>query len=551
MRPGFDEKSSVLNKERRRDLLVLGTQGTLIPDSRRFGLVLDGVDLNAGAAESLLEPWMCAAAREIDLRVPAEHRTCGGEPIDLAALFEGLGERLRGMLTQVLAAYPDTTPERLAREFPLLSSLLKNAVAEWVDATAIFLTRLHADAARLAGWLGYEKLPGLLSLTPTGSDSHAGGHKVLRLSFRDGPCMYYKPRSVTGEGLWDGLMKAVHAHSSLQLTSASTLNGSPASYGWVRSLAPHTQVLRWDGNSVEARAYWHAAGATLCLAEHVRMTDLHMANVMATACGPALFDAESLGSPRFAVVDALANQGAGAALARVMGDLEDTLLLPNRDREGLADTSGFFGRSAAVPEILIPRWSPCADGRQRLEMMPAALAEHGNAPPGATAVEVLPLLVSGYREAAAALMRCRDSLIAPHSAWRRTLEHSHAPRMVLRDTFAYGILLSRSLEPEQLRSPEARRLAVQRALRGGTRRPFPDAVLRTEMRTLLQLHVPRFTALPGSRTLGSSSGRALAPRLLECTPAESVLRKLQELSPERVDEIHVPALCLAVLGGRG
>lgn len=546
MRLCSDENPIVSDLTRRCDCLVLGYQGTLRPDPDHSANAPAATDAAPCIREFPLEPWLTGALRELNLRVSAEQRDFGGEGVDLGALIEALRLRLRGMLTQVLAVCPATTEESLLRSYPALAALMKGAAAEWVDAIAVFLERLHGDAARLAAWLGYAKLPGLTSLTAASSDAHAGGHQVLRLLFRDGRCIYYKPRAVSGEWLWDELVHAVNAHSSLRLASAGALAGTNGRYGWVVSLLPHAELRDWDKDSAQASEYWHAAGATLCLAEHVKMTDLHMANVMATCGGPALFDAESLGTPR-AVSDTRMRRGAEPAIATAIDDLLDSGLLPGHDSGGLPETSGLFGKAAAVPEILVPCWSPRAGGGQQLDMVPAALVDHGNSPPGITPVEVLPLLVSGYREAATALMRCRDSLVSPRSAWRLTLEHAHAPRMVLRDTLTYGILLSRSLRPEQLRSAQHRRIALRSALQGHGPRALPEAVLRTEVRTLLHLHIPRFTALPGSRTLAGSSGRALAPRFLACSPAEAVLRKMGELSPQRLSEVNVPGLLLTVL----
>lgn len=547
---GVDRNTSVPGGAEHGDLLVLGYQGTLIPDPDRADSPSPGPrDASAAVHEFSLEPWVALALRELDLRIPAGQRPCGREPVELGPLTDGLRHRLSGMVTQVLLACPDAGAEVIARDFSVLSRLLNVAVAEWIDGIAVFFERLRRDAAPLAAWLHCETLPGLQSLTAASSDSHTGGHKVLRLLFCDGRSVYYKPRPVTGEWLWEQLIHSVNAHSSLQLSAAGALAGQGGRYGWVSSLIPHGALSNWDQRSDQARAYWHAAGATLCLAEHVRMTDLHMANVMATACGPGLFDAESLGNPPSSVSER-AKSGAPAPFTAAIDDLLDTGLLPLRNSGGLPDTSGLFGRRAAAPQILVPRWSSGSDGRRRLDLSPAVLLDHGNAPPGATPVEVLPHLVSGYREAAMALMRCRESLVSPRSRWRSTLEHSHAPRVVLRDTLEYGLLLSRSLRPEQLQSAQRRHTALESALRASARRALPAAVLRTELRTLLHLHIPRFTVLPGSRTVAAGSGRPLAPRYYSCSPSEAVLRRLGALSPERLDEIQAPALLMAVLGQR-
>ena len=550
MRHGSQPRSIAGEVARLRGLLVLGYQGTLIANPDRPAAASAGTYAAARISESWFESWLERALWELNLQIPAAQRNGHGEDVDHGPLLDALRERLRGMITQIVLASPNMSEQQIACEFPLLAALLKAALAEWVNAIAVFHHRFHRDASRLAAWLGCRKLPGIESLTAAGSDLHEGAHQAIGILFRDQQCIYYKPRSVTGEWLWNRLVGEVNAHSSLRLASAAVLDGANGRYGWVASLLPHGQLYDWDKNSAQAGEYWQAAGATLCLAEHVRMTDLHMANVMATRFGPALFDAESLGSPR-AASGAPRQQPAEIPSATAIHDLLDTGLLPNGSEPGLPDTSGLFGQAAAAPQIMIPCWSAGPDGTCRVELAPAALADHGNAPLHASPLEVLPLLVSGYREATAALMRCRDSLLSPQSAWRFTLEHRHAPRIVLRDTLVYGLLASASLRPELLHSAEHRRTAVQRALRSLDQHALPKAIVRTEVRTLLHLQVPRFLALPGSRTLAGSSGRALAPGFFSCPPAESVLRKIVALTPNQLSELHLPHLLMAVFSGCG
>lgn len=529
---------------------MLGYQGTLIPDPHGLAAASARTPEAQCIPQLSLEPWMESARQELNLRLFAGRSDCAGERIDLCALFDALRERLMGMLTQVMNACPDANENQVALRFPALSGLLQRAIAEWADAIAVFLRRLQKDASRLAAWLGYAKLPELESLTPASSDQHAGAHAVMRLVFRDGRCIYYKPRPVTGEWLWDRLVRTVNDHSSLQLTSARTLADANGRYGWVESLLPHEQLQNSNKVSAQDNRYWQAAGAMLCLAEHARMTDLHMANVMATSGGPALFDAESLGTPR-TVSETVIRHGPEQPFASTIHDLLDTGLLPCPDSTTQPDTSGLFGKAAAVPQIIIPRWSTSPGGVRRLEMVPAALADHGNAPPHSSRLAVLPQLVGGYREAATALMRCRESLTASSSEWRRTLEHLHAPRIILRNTLTYGILLSRSLQPKQLQFAQRRQYELRNALQESCTQTFPNAVLRTEVRTLLHLHIPRFIALPGSRTLASNSGRALVPRFLSCSPADAVLRKIGELTTDQLSEALIPGLLLVVLGQPG
>lgn len=550
MQASSGEKRSICDAGPRREPLVLGYQGTLIPDFDRSVREFGRGDKSGCNLEFLVEPWLRRASRELKARLGFKRLTGGRGSIDLGASVEALEERLTGILTQVIADCPDVAEEQITNQFPVLNSLLNDTIAEWVDAICVFHQRLHCDAARLAAWLGYPKLTGLVSVAPASSDLHDGAHRVMRLLFGDGRCIYYKPRPVTGEWLWERLVHAVNAHSSLELASVEVLAGSDGQYGWVTSLPPHCQLQNWDRDSADARRYWRAAGATLCLAKHVRLTDLHMANVMATVRGPALFDAESLGAPRVAS-ETRPRKWNGLPFAATIDDLLDTGLLPCQGAAGFPDISGLFGKVASVPQIEIPRWSSCPGGGCRLEMVPAALADHGNAPPHVSPLEVLPLLVSGYREGAEALMRCRERFLAQDSEWRWTLENQHAPRIILRDTLSYSILLSRSLQPKPLQSAERRRAALWNALQVLGHRPLPQVILQTEVDALLHLHVPRFIALSGSRTLASNSGRALASRFLSCSSAEAVLRKIGELNPDQLSEIQIPGLQMVFFGQFG
>jgi lantibiotic modifying enzyme len=126
------------------------------------------------------------------------------------------------------------------------------------------------------------------------------------------------------------------------------------------------------------------------------------------------------------------------------------------------------------------------------------------------------------------------------------LEKQHAPRIVLRDTLTYGRLISRSLEPQHLRSFYRRRNNILAELQSHSSQTLPAAVLRSELNAILHLHVPRLTILPGSRTLATGSGHAIAHRFTAATPAQSVFESIGALSSESIDNLHVPALLAAI-----
>lgn len=542
-----------------RQMLVLGYQGTLQPDPHSCGGGSDPIPSGESVCvrsppqmDGIIEPLLAGALHGLERRIPTRHRAFAGELISVDALLELLRERLRGILTLAVAAClkrGEVSAAAMDRcllvEFPRLSPLLQQAVSEWVAATATFHERLHRDGTRLARWLGFASLPPVESVAGTTSDTHPGGHGVLRVVFKGGRCVYYKPRSISGEWLWHRLLEIIaETDPALRLPAGRVLEGSrPERYGWAESV-----LMQGDTNGfADGTEYWHAAGAMLCLAHHVSMTDLHLGNVLATPNGPAVTDAECLGVPR--LLDASPNKAhrENEPVASFFEALMSTGLLPDGVVRDVPDVSGLFGSAGAVSSLGLPQWILEPDGRCRLMAVPAGLLDHGNAPGRVSMLAVLPELLAGYRHAACVLLCSRRSLISPGSRWRWVLEREHAPRIVVRDTLRYSLLLSRSLEPRYLCAGGQRQSDLRRVLEVDTPTAFPKALLRAEVHALQRLHIPRLIALPGTRTLASGSRRPLVRNFASCTAAEEVLRRMEELSAERLEAVHVPALLLAML----
>ncbi len=265
-------------------LLVLGYRGTLRPVQRQN---LPPV------METLLEPWLAQAWQRLDQHAPQQHRVFQGEPVPLRSLLPLLKDRLLGIFTQTVGAIeiaPDSpSASETFREFPLLQPLIASAVCEWVAAIGTFLQRLHRDQSYLAVSLRWIKLPPIESISAAASDMHAGGHSVLRVCFQGGGCLYYKPRRVTGEWLWHHLLASIaQIDSQLRLPAARVFSPDiDRNYGWAESVFSDENCfsnLRTRSPPVGA-GYWHAAGAMLCLAQHARLTDLHLGNIVATPSG--------------------------------------------------------------------------------------------------------------------------------------------------------------------------------------------------------------------------------------------------------------------------
>lgn len=203
---------------------------------------------------------------------------------------------------------------------------------------------------------------------------------MVRLRFVGGLTIFYKPRPITGESLWAELnaaMTETDEESSVKtarvLAGGMLDKGGPGasgvpSYGWMEEL---------ERGCCAEKVHWQRAGALLCLAHHVGLSDLHMSNLVATAGGPAVLDAECLGG----VISSRSGKDDGAE--DLQGSLLRTGLLPNIERCGafeLPDVSGLFGGAAPVPGVLLPCWTGSQADSTELRFVPARLLEQMNRP---------------------------------------------------------------------------------------------------------------------------------------------------------------------------
>lgn len=551
-------------------LLVMGYRGTLraaIPSGSGFPRFPDEsaflIEDQPPIMESLLEPWLTQASQLLNQRVPKEHLVFQGEPVPFDSLLLLFKDRLIGVLTQAVgtgcveADVPLAPPPAsdILRDFPLLVSLIRSAVSEWVSAILIFLQRLHRDQPWMAAALHWTQLPPIEAISGTASDAHAGGHSVLRVGFRGGGCLYYKPRPVTGEWLWHELLETMaRVDPQLRLPAAGVFTrDTHCRYGWAQSVFPEENRLSNgfdEGSTISSPGtvdYWRAAGAMLCLAQFARLTDLHLGNIVATPWGPVVTDAECLATPNLPVRPGTETPLKNAAITDALESIVGTGLLPGRRDRDQPDVSGLFGRAAPLSGIRLPAWSRSPEGRYHLISVGAELVAHHNVPSETSAIAVLPQILSGYRHAAELLIRGRKTLLGPGAQWRVVLEKLHAPRIVVRDTLTYGLLMSRSLEPQYLHSSYRRRNAILSGLVPQPGQDLPQALLRTETNALLQLHIPRLTILPGSRTLATGSRRAIARGFTASAPAQTVLGQIERLSTDSIDNVHVPALLSTIL----
>lgn len=395
--------------------------------------------------------------------------------------------QLRGGLLDFWMAYPVA-----ARHLAIVADT-------WCACTAELFARLDADRRALETIAG--PLGACTDIAPGLSDPHDGRRRVAILTFASGTRVVYKPRDVRLDAAWS---------SWLDWTRTAGLTPAPPSlwtlvrggYGWCQYAAPATFTSR----DAVAR-YYHAAGAVIALAWLARGRDLQMENVVATAAGPVVIDAEMCAPPtRDVDVDEHGRPRADSCLTS--GLVTTAHVGP---AEAVFDIGGLRGDGV----------TPTALGRRRWHGLDsAALAvETSRVITAPTANRVIldgvlqdprdyqVTLLDGFARAYDFLRAHRETLAAddgPLAAWRDARS-----RVLFRPSQHYGSVQYALAAPAYQTSGVLRSCALDtlnRVFNLDESRPSLWPVVAAERLALDALDLPRFTVAVTDTAVHADSG---------------------------------------------
>ncbi|RYZ42751.1 MAG: DUF4135 domain-containing protein [Myxococcaceae bacterium] len=243
------------------------------------------------AAVDLFGPCMCAHLLA----------TVDGDTSVLANLRAYRASRTAWSLGRgVVGLVKTLTVSRAERVWRLIDQVVQAHVTFGAD----LLSRLARDADLLRQGFG---ITGTLSaLKVTGSDPHRGGHRVVLLRYSDGRGVVYKPSDLTFQLMLMGDRRSYELsrthHPALAPYTESLFAALDPELPAIRIIAfPHSRgeygyMQRIEKLSVipdDAQGtYYRKLGRLIAVAALFGLTDLHEENVMATADGPFLIDAE-------------------------------------------------------------------------------------------------------------------------------------------------------------------------------------------------------------------------------------------------------------------
>lgn len=413
--------------------------------------------------------------------------------------------------------------------FPVLASHLCLLAWQWTEAMAAFVTRLANDLETLAQLLaGGGELGRVEVLEPGLSDRHAGGRQVAALLFTNGAGVIYKPRDVTLEAAWAELVEWLAGEGLACAPPAPRVLARPG-YGWVERVRADEVS---DGTDFARRT-----GALVFLAWLLGGVDLHEDNVIATATGPALVDAEALLQP-------LRTDLTRAATRSILAT--GLLTFPIITAQGvLADAGGLVGGARSAPPHR--QWEHINTDAMRPVLRPAPSRQPTNLPhtegrpwrPTQRQRE----LEEGFLEAYRFCLAHRRRLLDPAGPLRRF--RAAEPRLVFRPTESYVRLQRALLVPTYQRLGVERSVALDalnRVFAASPRRPPLWPLVAEERAALERLDIPRFTLPATAEALVAANGEVI-PGVVGRSGWASLADRLQGLNEQELDQ-HLQLLRL-------
>ena len=489
---------------------ALATTGPCATDAAGDAAV-DEVLARLPFAEALA-PFLCAAQRRLDQRLRVHGVTPG--PALRLGCRRGLAERLCELaeptLAQLLEAERAQQPEgcyrRLVQQVAgeagaafwhthaALARGLAIVAGHWVDASAELLLRLQADADALVQAFG-PRAAGAPAALHTGlGDPHLGGRGVARLRFASGLDVYYKPREMSLDLAFAGLlahMRRDGVHDDLQLPALLARPG----YGWVEGVA-----ARPAADAAEVERYFERGGALLCLAHLLDITDCHSGNVVAAGGHPVLIDLETVCHQRARDLDERYSDAERRARSTLAASVLGTGLLPEARLEGelRVELGGLSPGPEAVVHIEQAGWVDLGSDAMRREPMTVAVGD------GAHQLLLDGTMVS-VRAHGQALQRGFVRMARHAMARRRAWCAPDGPlaafgdcdaRFVFRGTLVYSALLNRLTAPDLAQQGIDRSMLLEvlaRPLLDDDTAPVIWPLLAAERAAMAQGDVPHFS----------------------------------------------------------
>lgn len=426
--------------------------------------------------------------------------------------------------------------------YPALGRCIDTLLEQWIEQTALFCDRLNGDRERIESILGRSPLSLEVTKISCGlSDRHAGTYGML-IEFSSGSKVLYKPKNMTLERQLLAVNDWLGSTGSDLRFRFPACNGG-TDYGWAEFVEQEDCQT-----TAEVETFFYKSGALLCLAYVLNATDLQYENLIASRADPVLVDLETFFYPE--VRPFVINrhpENSSVSIPRIERSILGIGFLTFWDNGGAhtnCDFSAISGTGGQPNLFKTLKWI----GVNADEMRPAY--EQNRTKPGKNQVYLRGQLQSANAFAGAIKRGFSDffKLVLDHKqSFSRFLDGFQGAdsRLLFRPSRVYGLVLERSLLPENLKSAFKRNVSVDEfyrlALKGGYMSETLRTILDAEVSDLLRMNVPRFYIPVGDRR-----GLPDFADLQWESPMETVRKKIENLSVRSLsfhEEVIQEAIC--------
>lgn len=395
----------------------------------------------------------------------------------------------------------------LCLEYPVLARHLVRLVDNWVETVTEVCRRVQTDQSALRERFGVDG--DVTALEPLAEDAHAHGRVPIRVSFESNDVIY-KPREVDAGITFYTVLGRLAEHlsvSSFRIPTYLSRDG----YGWMESVEYDTLPSK-----AAAGRYYEQAGAMLCVAYILNLTDCQFENIIAAGEHPVIVDAETTFHPR---VDPMALPLPREVSAFVNQSVLLTALLPfsatnprNLNQDGQSKSITGFGIESGQTK-LTNRTRPVIEAANTDVMSVKAEAptisatrntptvDDDDQPPG----KHIDVLVRGFERAYETIRELHadgqffSEIVSPE------MFTGVENRLIYRPSMQYSSVLRSTVARNPLRdgamlTVEIDELAVP-FFDGQIERGYYWQLFVSERKSLRRLDIPRFTCYADKRTV--------------------------------------------------
>lgn len=398
-------------------------------------------------------------------------------------------------------------------EYAVLGRLMATLVDLWIETNTEFLLRLAEDHSKIRKLFNNGNALGeIIDINPTLSDPHRGRRTVMSLTFSSGLKLMYKPKNLSIEEVYSELLIWLHEHHiPLQFKVLKEINNF--THGWVEFVEHHPCK-----DKLEAARFYKRAGMLICLVYVLEASDCHCENLIACGEYPVLIDVETLFHPRVLLKAEAINNARHLANEKIKYSVLRTRLLPRWQIKHfdkvIFDLSGLGIHEDIEAYLDTVKWQNLNSDSMILIWEPTTKTFKANVPylndkllkPN----DYLDELIDGFEQMYQFMMERREDLLASNGPLSRFDQQQ--VRFLFRDTTEYEAILCKLRHPQYLRDGADYSIpieALKRILISSKTKPLFYPIIKAEIRAMMQLDIPFFTASTTSNSLLLDDGQTI------------------------------------------